>query len=72
MSKIFLKTALPSAIILGGLIVMSPVSFGKPEYTKKEKKGCTVCHVTSGKKELNGVGNCYAKNHSLEGCEVNK
>ena len=72
MSKRFLKIALPSAIILGGLMVTSPSSFGKPEYTKKEKKGCTTCHVTSGKKDLNNVGNCYAKNHSLDGCEVKK
>jgi hypothetical protein len=72
MSNVLLKIALPFAIILGGLMVTSSLSFGKAEYTKKEKKVCTVCHVASGKKDLNDVGNCYAKTHSLEGCEVKK
>jgi hypothetical protein len=48
-------------------------SFGKTEYTKKEKKACTYCHVAQGKKELNEVGKCYGEhNHSLEGCEAKK
>ena len=72
MSKAFLKIALPSLIVSSGLMITTSVSFGKPEYTKKEKKGCTACHVAQGKKDLNDVGNCYAKNHSLEGCEVKK
>jgi hypothetical protein len=43
----------------------------KVEYTKKEGKGCTTCHVKSGDKELNDTGKCYAKNdHSLKACKV--
>ena len=72
MSKLFLKIAIPSAIIFTGLMLSAPSSFGKAEYTKKEKKACTVCHTANGKAELNEVGKCYAKSHSMEGCEVKK
>ncbi len=65
MSK--MKIALPAMILAFGLAATS-VSYGKPEYTKKEKKGCTFCHVTAKSKELNKVGECYGKNKSLEGC----
>jgi hypothetical protein len=72
MRKLILKIAVPSAVVLGGLMLTS-LSFGKAEYTKKEKKGCTYCHVGQGKKELNEAGKCYAEhNHSLEGCEPKK
>jgi hypothetical protein len=64
-----LKFLLPALILVGGL-VSSTVSFGKPEYTKKEKKACTYCHTKAGSKDLNKVGECYAKKHSLEGCEA--
>jgi len=48
-------------------------SFGKTEYTKKEKKACTYCHTAQGKKELNDVGKCYGEHqHSLEGCDTKK
>ena len=69
MSKRFLKIGVPSVIILGGLVLSSPFSFGKTEYTKKEGKGCIYCHTAAGKKDLNEVGKCYAEHaHSLEGC----
>lgn len=48
-------------VVLGGLIVTTSVSFGKAEYTKKEKKACTYCHTANGKKDLNDVGKCYAE-----------
>lgn len=41
---------------------------GKPEYSKKEKAGCTTCHVKMGSKELNDVGKCYAKTATLKDC----
>jgi hypothetical protein len=73
MSKVFLRCFLPAGIICTGLVMMSPSSFGKAEYTKKEKKACTLCHTSSTSKELTAVGKCYAEhNHSLEGCEVKK
>lgn len=66
-----LKLVVPAMILIAGLTVPSTVSFGKPEYTKKEKKGCLVCHTKANSKELNKVGECYkAKSHSLEGCEA--
>ena len=72
MPKTFLKIAIPSLIVVGGLMVTSS-SYGKTEYTKKEKKACTYCHTAQGKKDLNEVGKCYAEhNHSLEGCETKK
>jgi hypothetical protein len=59
------------ATILGGLTLTTSVLMGKPEYSKKEKKGCTFCHVKAGSKELNDIGVCYGKHkHSLEGCEA--
>ena len=58
------------AVIAGGLMISTPFTYGKAEYTKKEKKGCTYCHTAQGKKDLNDVGKCYAEHgHSLEGCE---
>ena len=69
MPKMLVKLALPLMIGLAGLLVTSS-SFGKTEYTKKEKKACTFCHTAQGKKDLNEVGKCYGEhNHSLEGCD---
>jgi len=67
-----MKTFRIAVAMLGLLIGVGfpvSVSFGKAEYTKKEGKPCTYCHVKAGSKELNDVGKCYEKNkHSLEGC----
>lgn len=65
-----LKLILPAVVLMGGLTVPSTLSFGKPEYTKKEKKACTVCHTKASSKELNKVGECYKDKKSLEGCET--
>jgi hypothetical protein len=70
-----MKTALKKtmALTFSGLIFAglgATLLFGKAEYTKKEKKACVTCHVKSGSKELNDVGKCYAKNHSLKDCET--
>ena len=68
-----LKVALPAAILAAGFLVCSTSSFGKSEYAKKESKGCTYCHVTAGKKDLNVTGTCYQKNdHSLAKCAAPK
>ena len=67
-----LKYAVPVSVLLIGMFVCSSVSFGKPEYTKKEKRGCVVCHVKAASKELNDAGKCYAKKKTLEECEVKK
>ena len=65
-----LKFILPATILVGGFLVSS-VSYGKPEYTKKEKGAkCAVCHTKG--KELNKVGDCYKTNKSLKDCEPEK
>ena len=61
--------AILSALALAiGLLTTASVSFGKPEYTKKEKKGCTTCHVKVKDKDLNDVGKCYEKKKDLAAC----
>lgn len=68
--KKLLSILLPGAVLAAGLALnVSPVT-AKPDYAKKEKKGCTFCHVAAGKKDLNDAGKYYAAhNHSLEGYE---
>ncbi len=63
------KYSLPALIALSGFGLSSVNSYAKPEYSKKEKKGCTYCHVSAGKKDLNDVGKCYGEHdHSLASC----
>jgi hypothetical protein len=63
-----LKIALPAVIVAAGVMLSSTSSYGKVEYSKKEGKSCTFCHVKMGSKELNDTGKYYkAHNHSLEG-----
>jgi len=65
-----IRISLWVALLVGGLTLTSSLILAKPEYAKKEKKGCTYCHVKMGSKDLNDIGKCYQKNkHSLEGCE---
>ncbi len=62
------KLIAPVAIAGFGLFFISSVGHAKPEYSKKEKKGCTFCHVKAGSKDLNDAGTYYkAHDHSLEG-----
>ena len=66
-----MKIAIPSSILMVGLLIGSSLSFAKPEYSKKEKQPCTTCHVAQGKKDLNETGTCYKdNNHSLAKCKV--
>jgi len=68
-----LKLAIPSAIVMTGFLVCTTASFGKPEFSKKEGKTCTYCHVKAGAKDLNDTGKCYQKNdHSLAKCTETK
>jgi hypothetical protein len=63
-----LPLLLSSAIMIVTFLISSSVSFGKPEYTKKEKKGCAVCHVTAKSKDLNDVGKCYGEKKDMKAC----
>ena len=67
-----LRFLLPILILGGSIAVFWSVSFGKSEYTKKEGKACTYCHVKAASKELNDVGKCYQEKKSLQGCEPKK
>lgn len=55
-------------ILFAGMLVTQSMSFGKPEYTKTEKKPCTACHVTAKSKDLNPVGTCYKEKKNLKDC----
>ena len=57
-----------------GFLVCTTATYGKPEYAKSEKKGCTFCHakMVSDKaemaKNLNDAGNYYkGHDHKLDG-----
>jgi hypothetical protein len=69
-----LKVILPAAILLGGFLVCTTASFGKPEYTKSTKKACAYCHVDSKAKpkELTAAGKYYAEHKSLDGYQEPK
>ena len=67
-----LKLALPALIALSGLVVLSSSSYAKPEYSKKEKKACTFCHVKQGSKELNDAGKYYHEKKTLDGYQAKK
>jgi hypothetical protein len=68
-----LKLAIPVAVLMAGLMVSTSISFGKPDYAKKEKKTCTFCHVKAGSKDLTEAGKYYKEhNHSLEGYQAPK
>ena len=63
------KVTLPAVISVGGFLVCSSTSYGKPEYTKSTKKACAYCHVDSKAKpkEMTDAGKYYAEHKSLDG-----
>jgi hypothetical protein len=63
-----LRIAISTLIALAGLVLSLTPASAKPEYSKKEKKGCTACHVTMKSKELNDTGKCYGEKKSLTEC----
>lgn len=67
------RILIAGSVLAAGLLVNVNVGSAKPEYTKKEKKSCTYCHVSASSKELNDAGKYYAAHdHSLEGYEEKK
>jgi hypothetical protein len=73
--KLF-RFLIPAAIMcLGFTIGVKPVE-GKPEYTKKEKKGCMTCHSsakpTKEVEALNAVGKCYKEKKDMTACAAQK
>jgi hypothetical protein len=69
-----IKYAAPAAILLGGFLAISTLSFGKPEYVKTTKKACAYCHVDSKvkPKDLTEAGKYYKEHKSLEGYKETK
>jgi hypothetical protein len=67
-----LRFLIPVGIFASSIVLTTQLSVAKPEYTKKEKKGCVTCHIAQGKKELNDVGKCYEDKKSLDTCEPKK
>ncbi|HBY63376.1 MAG TPA: hypothetical protein DEH78_26430 [Solibacterales bacterium] len=65
------RILVPGLILaVGGLVIFSTPTFGKADYTKKEKKACSFCHTNAKPKDgkdLNDAGKHYEKNKSLEG-----
>ncbi|MBI3207774.1 MAG: hypothetical protein HYZ37_02590 [Candidatus Solibacter usitatus] len=55
-------------VVMAGLFLTSTMSFGKPEFSKTEKKACTVCHTAMKSKDLNKVGECYKDKKNLKEC----
>lgn len=71
-----LKTVLPAAAVIAGVITVSTISFATPELSKKEKTACATCHVQKMPKkadkathDLNDKGKCYEKKKSLADCK---
>jgi hypothetical protein len=55
-------------LIAFAVFMALPFGMGKPEYAKKEGKGCTFCHPAGKMKELTDAGKYYKEhNHSLQG-----
>ena len=66
-----MKVALPAAILMTGFLLCTSATYGKPEYSKKEKQACVYCHTKMGSKDLNDTGKCYQENdHSLAKCKA--
>lgn len=68
-----LKTILPAAVVVGGILLCTTASYGTAEYAKNTKKACTVCHekTTSDKEamktNLTAAGKYYKEKKTLDG-----
>ena len=69
-----MKLVVPAFLIMAGFLICTTASYGTPDYSKKEKKACTFCHVkqvpdkAEMEKNLNDAGNYYkAHEHKLDG-----
>lgn len=57
-----------TGVLVLAFVMSATLSFGKPEYSKKEKKGCVACHVSAKSKDLNDTGKCYHEKKDLKSC----
>jgi hypothetical protein len=58
-----------TGVVLTGVVLTTTPVQAKPEYAKKEKTGCTTCHVSIKSKELNPTGKCYGEKKSMTECK---
>lgn len=74
MKKIAIATL---AVAVGTWVCLTSINVhSKPQFSAKEKKGCTTCHTPAppkpgaADKQLSDTGKCYKENgFSLEKCE---
>jgi hypothetical protein len=59
------KLVVPPVVACGLLMVGGHDVQAKPEYSKKEKTGCTTCHVSAKSKDLNDAGKSYKETKTL-------
>ena len=64
-----LKFAISAGVACTGIMLTMTPAAAKPDYAKKEKTGCTTCHVTLKSPELNATGKCYAGRKPLTDCK---
>jgi hypothetical protein len=66
----FMRTAtkiiIPVFVLATGLIFLTPTSSAKPEYTRRTKQGCDVCHPPDSR-DLNEAGAYFRDHRSLDG-----
>jgi cytochrome c553 len=68
-----LKTVLPAAVVVGGILLCTTASHGTKEYATSTKKSCTFCHekMTSDKEvmkaNLTDAGKYYKDKKTLDG-----
>jgi hypothetical protein len=69
-----LKVVIPAVVLLGGFVLCSTSSYGKPEFTKETKKACAYCHVDAQKapKELKDAGKYFQEHKTLDGYKDSK
>ena len=63
-----LKVVLPAAVLAAGIAITLVPVHATPALAKKEKKGCSTCHVSAKSKDLNKTGECYKDSKTLDGC----
>jgi len=64
-----IRMILPVVIVAAGFFAATQDAGATVEMAKKEKAGCTSCHVKAKDKELNEVGKCYKESKDLKQCK---
>jgi hypothetical protein len=59
------RALVTSAALAAALFTFANGLQAKPDYSKKEKKGCTTCHTSAKSKELNEAGKHYQTHKTL-------